>query len=423
VRGLRLILAVPVAAGLAASLLLAQRPGPEIETPPAGLTRPVALVGDAAALRAEGLALYAAGQFPMACERFVRAADVDRTTAAWRQDIARCFEGWAWEALRGGRGPEAAVLFRQGLAAVPDDPALLKGLGIAAIHAGRPQDALEPLERVSARAPDSEVDLLLARLYERRDDPDRAVLHLNAVLGREPEHEAARRLLDKVERERHAEAGFERQVTEHFVLKYRGTHGDAAARGVLAALEAARERVGARLDYRPAERVTVVLYGDRQFHRVARVHGWVTGLFDGKIRLPLGAALPPRATLDRLVTHEYAHAAIHALSLGRAPRWLHEGLAQVLEGAPMDPMLRVPGPLTLTGLEALVADPDPLRARAGYDIALWVTRDLEQRGGMSALRALLERLGAGDPLSGAIAQAYGLRLAEIESQWAALLGG
>jgi hypothetical protein len=121
--------------------------------------------------------------------------------------------------------------------------------------------------------------------------------------------------------------------------------------------------------------------------------------------------------------HEYAHAAIHHLARGRAPRWLHEGLAQALEGASADPMLRVPGRLTLAGVEALVSDPDPLRARTGYDVALWIVRDLLDRGGMEAMRELLLRLGAGDSLGAATPRVYGLRIAEIESQWRRLLGG
>jgi hypothetical protein len=192
---------------------------------------------------------------------------------------------------------------------------------------------------------------------------------------------------------------------------------------VQAALEVAWTRVGAQLDYHPAERVTVVLYDASQFQSVTRVHNWVTGLFDGKIRLPLARTAPPQPILERLVTHEYAHAAIHDLTRGRAPRWLQEGLAQVLEGTSADPFLRIPGSLTLTGLEALVTDADPVRARAGYDIALWVTEDLLRRGGLSTMRTLLDRLAAGEPLTGAVTRVYGLRLAELESQWRHLLGG
>ena len=90
---------------------------------------------------------------------------------------------------------------------------------------------------------------------------------------------------------------------------------------------------------------------------------------------------------------------MHDLTRGRAPRWLHEGLAQALDGTPADPLLRVPGRPTLTGLEEMLGDPDPVRARAGYDIALWVVHDLLDRGGMPAMRSFMARLGRGDAIA------------------------
>ncbi len=392
-------------------------------------TQPVPPVVPAAAHRLprtliqEAIGLYAAGKFPRACERWSRAAAEEPASAARHQDVGRCFEGWGWQALLDGRPDEALALFRQGLTEAPDEPSLLKGLGAAAVHAGHPDDALGPLERAVRTEFDPEARILLAHLYDQRDRPELAIAHLRAVLEHQPAHEAARRLLDKVERERQAEAGFQRIITPRFVVKTRGTHGEEARRAILAALDTAAERVGGALGYAPSGRLTVVVYEPSQWEDVARVHSWATGLFDGKIRLPLPATLPPAPQLERLIVHEYAHAAIHHTARGRAPRWLHEGLAQAFEGAEADPMLRVPGHLTLAGVEALVTDADPLRAHAGYDIALWVVRDLLNRGGMDAMRELLGRLGAGDTLAEAAPRVYGLRMAEIESQWRRLLGG
>jgi tetratricopeptide (TPR) repeat protein len=315
------------------------------------------------------------------------------------------------------------LLFRQGLRRSPEAPALLRGLGLAAVHAGRTDEALAPLEAAALTDADAEVRLLLAHLYDRRDDTTRAVAHLRSVLDADPAHEAARRLLDKVEREAHAEAGFRREVPSSFLVKWHAGGDVDTRRALLSGLTHARERVVGQLGEAPRERVTVILYDTAQFQEVARVHGWVTGLFDGKIRLPAGGALPARRELERTLVHEYAHAAIHDLARGRAPRWLHEGLAQALEGAAPDPMLRVPGRPTLNGLEELLGDADPGRARAGYDIALWVVHDLLDRGGMPVMRQLMTRLGRGETIATAVPAVYGLSLAELEHQWRRVLGG
>jgi tetratricopeptide (TPR) repeat protein len=423
-RHLRLLVLAALLLG-GAALLLGWREGRRYER--GGAERTVVFASlrahDAQALTEEAIRLYAAGQFPRACEKFGLAAADDPASVARRQDVVRCFEGWGWHELREGRPDEAVLLFTKGLTETPDDPALLKGLGVAAVHAGRPDDALAPLERAARVEYDPEVRLLLAHLHDRRDNPAQAVVNLKSVLEHEPTNEPARRLLDKVEREWRAEAGFRREITPRFVVKYRETLDADVRRGIVAQLEAAAARVGRTLAYVPQQRTTVVLYEYREFRDVTRVHAWATGLFDGKIRLPVGRVRPPAHELERLVVHEYAHAAIHELARGRAPRWLHEGLAQVLEGATSDPILRAPAGLTLTGVEALAGDSDPLRARAGYDIALWIVRDLLDRGGIEPLRELLARLGAGETMAEAMPRVYGLRLTELESQWRRVLGG
>ena len=423
-RNAPVLVLVAATLGIAATLVLGWREGRRPGPPDAERTAVFASTRarDSRALADEAVRLYAAGQFPRACEKFGRAAADEPGSATRRQDVVRCFEGWGWHALREGRPDEAALLFGQGLTETPDDPALLKGLGLAAVHAGRPDDAFAPLERAVRAEYDPEVRLLLAHLHDRRDDPAPAISNLRVVLEREPTHAAARRLLEKVEREQRAEAGFQRDVTPRFVVKYAGTHDPDASRAIIAHLDAAAERVGRMLAYSPRERTTVVLYEHHEFRGVTRAHSWASGLFDGKIRLLIGASRPPAREVERLVVHEYAHAAIHDLSRGRAPRWLHEGLAQILEGATADPMLQIPGGLTLAGVEALAGEPDPLRARTGYDISLWLVSDLLDRGGIESLQELLRRLGAGESIAEAIPRVYGLRLAELESQWRRTLG-
>lgn len=414
------ILVASAVAAVAGGLLVA-RNGVTPDLPVTARLIPGARVAsDAAALTEEAIRLYAAGHFAHACERFRTAAERDPDSAARREDAWRCFEGWGWQALAEGRAAEAMALFGQALRDAPDAPELLRGLGVSAVHAGRPVEAIAPLEAVARATGDADVRMVLAHLYDRRDETPRAVHHLEAVIARDARHEGARRLLAKLERERRAESGFERETASGFVMKWPAGTTDDRRRVVRDLLAAARGRLERELAYRPAEPVTVVLYVDADFRAVTGAHTWASGVFDGKIRLPIGA---PERDLRQLVLHEYAHAAIHELTRGPAPRWLHEGLAQAIEGVVLDPMLRVPSTLTLAGVEALVTDPDAVRARTGYDLSLWIVHDLLDRGGMGRARELLGRLGGGEALDPALARVYGLGLADLEAQWRRVLGG
>src|SRR5206468_7020772 len=142
----------------------AARPGPSSLTTRA--EPGVATRVEAAALTDDAIRLYATGQLARACDRFTAAAVERPDSAARRADLGRCFETWGWRTLAQGRPEEAALLFGQGLAAVPDDPALLKAAGVAAVHAGRVDDALGPLEAAARLRADAQVRMLLARLYD-----------------------------------------------------------------------------------------------------------------------------------------------------------------------------------------------------------------------------------------------------------------
>ena len=385
---------------------------------PARATAPeVALLTD------EGIRLFAGRAFAEACERFSEAAARAPESAALRGNVARCFGDWGWQALRAGRAEEAMQLFRQGLAASPAGEDLLKGLGVAAVHAGRVDLAVEPLARLVHDQPDGEATILLARLYDQRDEGAQAVTLLRRLLAIHPANVEARRLLDKLTRESAAEAGFRKVETAHFVLKARGDGDAEIRRTVLATLERLYADIGGALGRYPAEKILVILYPAGRFQEVTGTHDWVSGLFDGKIRLPAGAlALPPPA-LACVLAHEGTHAIVHQIARGRAPRWLQEGLAQHFEGVVDEELLELPRGLTLAGVEALLTSGDVAKARTGYRTALWLVRDLLERGGVPTLTELLTRLGSGEPVTTAVERVYGLPLPRLEAQWRLVLGG
>ena len=81
----------------------------------------------------------------------------------------------------------------------------------------------------------------------------------------------------------------------------------------------------------PNEPVPVVLYTGEQFRDITRSPSWAAGAYDGIIRVPMRGALDNPTELDRVLSHEFAHALIRNLAPRGVPTWLNEGLATALE--------------------------------------------------------------------------------------------
>jgi hypothetical protein len=149
----------------------------------------------------------------------------------------------------------------------------------------------------------------------------------------------------------------------------------------------------------PTEPVSVILYTKEQFRVAANAPDWAVAVYDGRIKIPTVGALDNPAELKRTLAHEFTHAVVAQLAGGAAPKWLNEGLAELLEA---DDFSRVEGVLArstrrlpLTQLErdfgALPPDDVPL---AYAQSALAVRKMFDLRGAQAVV-ALLQGLGRG----------------------------
>jgi hypothetical protein len=123
----------------------------------------------------------------------------------------------------------------------------------------------------------------------------------------------------------------EERVDLRFRVLFEGTAQQPVADRVSRVLERAYWQVGKVLNSYPPEALTVLLYTDRQFQDITRAPAWAGGEFDGRIRVAVGGALRTPAALDRVMVHEFVHAAIASLAPRGVPVWVHEGLASMLE--------------------------------------------------------------------------------------------
>jgi hypothetical protein len=84
----------------------------------------------------------------------------------------------------------------------------------------------------------------------------------------------------------------------------------------------------------PPFRSSIRLMDEQSFYTLTGAPGWTNAMFfKGEIIIPLAKNQPiDLDNIHRSVKHEYTHAVLSALSRGRIPGWIDEGLAQWIEG-------------------------------------------------------------------------------------------
>jgi hypothetical protein len=225
------------------------------------------------------------------------------------------------------------------------------------------------------------------------------------------------RLRDKIlkaERELHVGRDYALSLSSHFNLRYDGEVDLDLADAVIEFLEEQYWGMADRLDYAPRQPITVVLYPTRQFRDVTQLPEWVGGVYDGKIRVPLGGLSRLDPVAEGVLRHELTHAFVHAKSRGQCPRWLHEGLAQRLEGRTLSARDRE----GIVQRFREVAPEEWESGRFSYPLALSLTSHLESRGGFDSLARVLRRLGEGEDLDEALTAVYGEDYAALCREWA-----
>lgn len=172
----------------------------------------------------------------------------------------------------------------------------------------------------------------------------------------------------------------------------------------------------------------VVLYAGRSYFSLVSVPDWVSGIFDGKIRVCVEPREGAERALSAVLVHELAHALIRQSSRDRAPGWLHEGLAQWWEGRrlPRRDVKAVLGSKPARSIEALEASLrqqlDRSTARASYAQALSLVEYLMSVRGEGAFACVLARLGEGEALPDALREETGLSPEKLFGGWKAWAG-
>jgi hypothetical protein len=229
-------------------------------------------------------------------------------------------------------------------------------------------------------------------------------------------HEGARDLLARLERNRTDERGMKDQQVSHFHVRYDGDEHDEVGREILKALEKHYYTLVRALDHEPQTVVPVILFTSEKYFDASGAPAWSGGAFDlmdGRIRIPIGGLdrnLTP--DMDNTLIHELTHAFINDKSRGTAPREIHEGLAQYMEGH------RVATRFTREQL-TFIADGRAGGVAGFYAEALSFVEYLMEQRGQGSMNELLKVMGDTGDVDAAFRQVYGKGHGATQQAWRA----
>ncbi len=222
------------------------------------------------------------------------------------------------------------------------------------------------------------------------------------------------------------EEGYAERASSSILLVYDGQRLEPGVEStLLGALEGAYADLVQDLGSAPARKVEVVVYAERDWRLATQAPDWSGGLFDGKVRVPAQGLTGVTPRLLSVLKHEMTHAFVAVRTNGRAPVWLHEGLAQVEEGKTSVPYAgallegwRREKTFGLPALEGSFRRLSSSQVQSSYLVALAAAEMLRDTRGPGAIGHLLDSLGEGTPVEQAMRETMRGGYARVESDLA-----
>lgn len=368
------------------------------------------------------------GSFDEALVNLLKANSMSPTDESVRKNLASCYTIIGNRKMAERKMSEAVSDFKSALD-YSDDPNIRFYKGYAHYRLKEYDDAVYELEKAADSGLSSpDLYILMGKGFYDNGEMVSAINSWRKGAELYPENREIKGLLDKADREAKAEEGFKKDNTSHFTVQFDAERDEALGRMVLDILEEAYSDVNLDLAHYPEGDTTVILYTKKAFKEATLSPDWSGGVYDGKIRLPIGGIKDITPELKAVLYHEYTHVVIRSMTGGRtAPIWLNEGMAEY-EGArfaarPMKeltkaakdgriiPMKRLEG-----GFSGLSDRESSLAYLQSYSIVNYMIG----RFGMNTVRDILEDIGRGDSVGTAVKKAlepYGLDYSGLVAEW------
>lgn len=350
------------------------------------------------------------GNHDKALEQLQKAYSIYPYDLVLKKNLAEAYTFVGQRQMKENNFEAAAASFDRARELFPEIPRFYIMRGIALYYSKYPDAAKNELERARGIGGDSpDILFYLAKIEYDAGNLQTGKDFLEKALQLKSDFKSAAMLMEKISRELEVEKTMERGYSSRFLISYDGESRSHLASEILSTLEEAYSSVGRDLSIFPAGRIPVIIYPRKDFKVVTAGPDWSGGLYDGKIRIPLGGIQEMNDHLKSVLYHEYTHVAVQEITHGNCPTWLNEGLAVLQEKkvynqqfAALEKGGKASPPLDIKSLEGDFTRMGNQTAALAYNQSYSLVNFMVTAYGWPKVNELLQKLGTGMKISEAM---------------------
>ena len=364
------------------------------------------------------------GDWASAMDGLLSALEEENADPAIEKYVVHGYKAMGISALSERRIDEAMENFRQGLFFNQQDSDLHLGLGLGHMMRSDYREAEEAFKRALSLEPANFIaNLKLGVIYSLSNDLAASAEMFKEALKINPDDAHIKKRLEKIELQLTMSGDLDVEADRYFSVVFDGESIPELNFKVMDILKDAYVDIGQALFAYPKRQIAVTLLTRSAFEDVTELPAWVSGLYEGQIKVPVAGYDP--VVLRQVLYHEYVHAVIYDMMSNRCPWWINEGLAQSLSGDSQGNRIKKEFArmiLTRYGVPSLEMLPgkiagDPNLARSSYSLALSAVDFFIDEFSMFNLLEVLRALADGKDTDAALRFSTGFGLEEFETLW------
>ena len=347
-------------------------------------------------------------------------------------NLIAAYNNYASEFAKDGRLSDACKYLEKAYQLKPTNESTIKNLtaiyfqrGISELNNKQFSEAeVYLLKSLSFTSTNVQAMICLGKIAYYQQKLTIAQKYWNNALQIEPGNNEIQKLLLSLNKENKTEERFSQVQGDIFDIHYNQNVVLDEVYDIRQHLMDCYREIGQDLNYFPKHPVIVLLYEEKEFRNLRNVHDQVSGLFDGKIRIPVNYNKYSLLELKQVLRHEYTHAIVFDITGNRCPIWFNEGLAVYEEKSDRkyeNNLLRQIVNLNRSLTFLTLSSPDLWRSKdlapIAYSQSFAIVKYMIDRWGLFEMNKFLMQFNEGNSFETVLQRETNCSLTQLEGEW------